>query len=505
MKWSEIQRQYPDKFILLGDISEEKISETKSRITEGKILKISDDGKEIRKAYQEYRKKGMNVIYSLPGTPHDFIIENVLFMGILTSSGKIENIDEKKEENIAPQENDEVLSSVQESKEIIPIEKETSKPSKSQKMKFLFLLLISIYCALIISYTSHNESYDDHLIRLQVKQELGGDIYESIKNEPIDIQALLLDYSDNKELVLKSIIAIMKYGDKTRKVLSLYGEEAEFKEVLIDYGEITIPIIHYFIENEITSLKVMQTVETVKEASKNLWDRIVGNKQNDTAPEQKKLDPKERGGYALNFIKKEGHNFLGQFVIDKHENVKWIQTERVLEGIKSFVAGGVSDLETKYQKGEEITNSDIFWAGTDVLAMAGTVKLLRIGKAAARSGKQVGIAIRTRAFASKILSKGKILPKIAQYSAVAATLYIVAKHPALISSILATFAQSSGLNPLIVKTLGWSFIIFWISYPLLWIVNKIMPLIVLVFNLFLSSILQMEIMLKKISPERKMI
>jgi hypothetical protein len=83
MKWSEIRRQYPDKFILLGDISEEKISETESRITEGKVLKISDDGKDIRKAYQEYRKKGINVIYSLPGTPHDFIIENVLFMGIL--------------------------------------------------------------------------------------------------------------------------------------------------------------------------------------------------------------------------------------------------------------------------------------------------------------------------------------------------------------------------------------------------------------------------------------
>jgi hypothetical protein len=29
MKWSEIRTQYPDKFILLGDISEEKISETK--------------------------------------------------------------------------------------------------------------------------------------------------------------------------------------------------------------------------------------------------------------------------------------------------------------------------------------------------------------------------------------------------------------------------------------------------------------------------------------------
>jgi len=83
MKWSEIQKQYPDKFILLGDISEEKISETKSRVIEGKILKIADNAKEIRDAYQDCRKKGMNVIYSIPGTSHDFIIENVLFTSII--------------------------------------------------------------------------------------------------------------------------------------------------------------------------------------------------------------------------------------------------------------------------------------------------------------------------------------------------------------------------------------------------------------------------------------
>jgi len=83
MKWSEIRREYPGKFILLGDISEEKISDTTCRILEGKILKISDDAKEIRDAYRDYKKKGMNVIYSLPNTSEDFIIENVPFMGIL--------------------------------------------------------------------------------------------------------------------------------------------------------------------------------------------------------------------------------------------------------------------------------------------------------------------------------------------------------------------------------------------------------------------------------------
>jgi hypothetical protein len=83
MKWSEIRRNHPNKFILLGDIVEEKISDTTYRILEGKILMVADDGKEIRKAYNRYRQKGMNVLYSLPATPTDFIIENVPFKGIL--------------------------------------------------------------------------------------------------------------------------------------------------------------------------------------------------------------------------------------------------------------------------------------------------------------------------------------------------------------------------------------------------------------------------------------
>ena len=83
MKWSEIRSQYPNKFILLGDIVEEKISETKYRIMEGNILEVSDDAKEIRRLYQDYKNKGVNVIYSLPSTPQDFIVENVLFVGLL--------------------------------------------------------------------------------------------------------------------------------------------------------------------------------------------------------------------------------------------------------------------------------------------------------------------------------------------------------------------------------------------------------------------------------------
>jgi len=74
MKWTEIRQKHPNKFILIGDVVEEKISGTKYRILEGTILRVSKDGKEIRKAYQQHKKKDMNVLFSLPTTPMDFII-----------------------------------------------------------------------------------------------------------------------------------------------------------------------------------------------------------------------------------------------------------------------------------------------------------------------------------------------------------------------------------------------------------------------------------------------
>ena len=62
---------------------EEKIYENKYRILGGRILKVSDDGKEIRKLYQEYKKQDSNVLFSLPSTPFDFIVEDIPVKGIV--------------------------------------------------------------------------------------------------------------------------------------------------------------------------------------------------------------------------------------------------------------------------------------------------------------------------------------------------------------------------------------------------------------------------------------
>ncbi|MBU0700062.1 hypothetical protein KKE26_02005 [bacterium] len=83
MQWLEIRKQYPNKFVLIGEIVEEKMSETQSKILEGTVLKISDNGKEIRQVYQQYKHKGKEVLYSLPLTPEEFIVENIPYKGII--------------------------------------------------------------------------------------------------------------------------------------------------------------------------------------------------------------------------------------------------------------------------------------------------------------------------------------------------------------------------------------------------------------------------------------
>jgi len=83
MKWSDIKTLHPDKFILLGNLVEEQVSSNKFKILEGEVLMVSENIEEIRQAYQTYSQQGKEVLYSIPSTPIEFIVENQLLKGIL--------------------------------------------------------------------------------------------------------------------------------------------------------------------------------------------------------------------------------------------------------------------------------------------------------------------------------------------------------------------------------------------------------------------------------------
>jgi phage shock protein PspC (stress-responsive transcriptional regulator) len=291
----------------------------------------------------------------------------------------------------------------------------------------------------------------------------------------------LLDYAADNELVLKAWIALSRYPEQAREILLLYGSEPEFKEILKNHGEAVIPPIRYFLENDVWSVKALdystRTIQSFADSAQRLWNRIAGNEPANTAagapPKPNELGPIERGWYAVNFIKKDGQHFLGQFVVDKDRKVKWNQTDRIAQAFISFFTSGVRALETKHDLGADVTGPEYFWAGLDVAVVALPLKLLRAGKVVETSGKALPLTTRTRLFAPRLVSRARIFQKLGKYGAVAATVYIIAAHPSLINGLLAGLADLLELPPWLVQFVGWTLIVTVALYPFTWLLKAL--------------------------------
>ena len=325
------------------------------------------------------------------------------------------------------------------------------------------VLATAIVAALAISLSWRPSSYVEQLIRIQTKQELAH-IDIRILNEPVQVQAMLLDYAGDQELLLKAWIALAKYPATSREILLLYGSEPEFREILRTYGDAVIPVIQYFRENDVWTVKATQSIT---EAFQKIWGIVSGSEPERAKPTA--IGPTERGWVAVNFIRNEGHDFLGQFIVDKEQKAKWNQTDRIVKSIASLFAGGVRRFETKRDLGEDITTIDIFWAGLDVALVAVPAKILLSGRAIARSGQELTLATRTRLVAPRLLPKSEVFRKLGAYGAAAATLYVIARHPSLLNSVLAEVANLVGISPWLVQAAGWSVVIAILIYVFSWL------------------------------------
>jgi hypothetical protein len=306
--------------------------------------------------------------------------------------------------------------------------------------------------------------YEDQLIGVAVRQSFG-DAASQVEMEPLEVQALLLDYADNEQLVLKARLALLRYPDLARRILPIYGGETEFQVVLLTYGEATLPPIAYFMDHELTSLEIRHALSDRVERARLLYARLMGTPVDaappatESAPE---LTAEDRGWYAVHFILEEGYDFLGQFAVDPDGNADWVQTERVTEGVANLFLGGIRGLEAKWRQGAAIGGSDLGWAALDMAVIASSVKLLRAvragravapGTAAARSG---GFSGRVALFGSRVLARGGRLGlAVARYGAIPAAVYLMFRYPRLINSTLAELGDWLGVDPWLVQFLFW--------------------------------------------------
>lgn len=333
--------------------------------------------------------------------------------------------------------------------------------------KALLLALLAAAGAAWLAGGQPAPGYEDRLIGVAVRQAFG-DAAPQVAAEPVEVQAVLLDYADNEPLVLKARLALLRYPALARRILPVYGAEPEFQDVLLSYGEAALPPIGYFMDHALSSLEARRALGERVEEIKRLYAGLVGTPIEATAPSAAspeltpELTPEGRGWYAVNFLRQEGYGFLGQFAVAPDGTADWVQTERVLEGLTDLFAGGVRGLETRWRQGEEIGGSDLAWAALDVAVIAGGLKLVKAVRAAravvpaAGTVAAGGFAGRVALFGSRVLVRGgRLGVAVARYGAVPAAIYLMVRYPSLINPTLAELAGWLGLEPWAVQFLFW--------------------------------------------------
>lgn len=338
--------------------------------------------------------------------------------------------------------------------------------------KFMAILGAALLLAVLASYASRPVPIEQKLISIQAQEVLPG--FDRISNEPIEVQAAILDLGDDPLLLLKAQAALLAYPDMARTILPLYASEPEFREVLRTYGEHALPPIDFFLREPVRSIEWMNKAARQYQRAKDYIAELRGNSADTPAKQEKRevLTPEERGWYAVNFIRDEGHDFLGQFVVDPNGETQWVQTERVTEGVARFFTSGVRQLEANYRTGEDISASDIGWASVDVLVFASAVKVVRAGRTVARTTQGARFSTRSAALAARMTGSGRLLLNSARYAkwpVIIGAGYLVVRHPSVINDFFAGVAGVLGVSPLAIQIAGWSIILVPAMYIASWL------------------------------------
>ena len=320
---------------------------------------------------------------------------------------------------------------------------------------------VAALVALGVALASGNATYEERLVDIAAGQSVSREVMNVTRDAP-ELRALFADLANDRELTLKMLLAIEKYGDAAKDVLIRFGHLPAFQAQLRDYGERMVPVVAYFVKNDVASLRTIYEAKNVLNAGKDtvcqwLGGTVVEGCQT-PAPPKNNYNETTRGLYAIDTIDREKHGFLAQFDIDKDGNAHWNQTQRVLGTAGSLLLGSVGDLERKYHLGDAPTVSDYAWAGADVLVVfsaAKALKFLKAERAVGSAAKEVSILERTTLLGQRVLLNDKWGKRLIKYGAYAGTGYLVATHPGLLTSLFAELGKMLGLPAFLSAFLGW--------------------------------------------------
>jgi len=326
--------------------------------------------------------------------------------------------------------------------------------------------LAAVLIAAAASFLSTSEPLPEKLVRVETERALPS-MSALLKDESPELNLLFLNYASDRQLWMSAALALLNHGDAAREILLEYGMVPEFQAMLIRFGSNSMLPIRYFREHDIRTLRAQNWVNTRFDQLKSLFSDAEAGPVN-------VLTPYRRGLFAIALLSEHGHGMLDQFAVDDKGDVIWLQGERIVSVIGEFFTGGLRDLESQWRRGEGVGAGDLGWASLDLLVIAGSVKVLRAGKAAGMSR------------AGQIAGPGRVgggarfasLAPMAKVSVVLGAGYAALRHPGLVSAAGASVANWLGWPEWLGQFVVWflvllpflfilRFFVFWILWPCL--------------------------------------
>lgn len=325
----------------------------------------------------------------------------------------------------------------------------------SRLTRWCALASIALVLSTGVTYLTGTASYEEQLIDILAARGFSETAYKAARESPV-LKQIIVEAAGDRELTLNLELALVKHQDRARSVLEAFGRDAQFQEVLLRHGEVVIPVIDYFMVNDVATIWAKSKVLAAWESVTQLFGKKTA-KPGDA--EKLVYGPRLRGISAIETIRADGHRFLGQFVFDKNNQAHRVQTDRVLEVLKDLLASGITDLESKYRKGDVISLPDVAWAGADVLSVFGATKAVKyLGKAAV-SGKVAEEAAvvgrRTTLMGHSVLIGEKVGARVAKLGAKVAAVYLVVRHPSLLSGVFGAVGNLLGIPAWLAILAGW--------------------------------------------------
>ena len=96
--------------------------------------------------------------------------------------------------------------------------------------------------ALGATLASGNATYEERLLDISAGRSVSREVLNITRGSP-ELRALFVDLSADRELHLKMLLAIEKYGDAAKEVLTRFGHLPEFQAQLRDCVEREVPVV----------------------------------------------------------------------------------------------------------------------------------------------------------------------------------------------------------------------------------------------------------------------